>query len=91
MVLEYGHAANVLVTPPSRDNEFSTALVDAHCTSLWTSLVAPFADKYLAHGDEYFDNCCDAYARRVFSTAAVDVRWVSLWISVMDALGDSDL
>jgi len=54
MALTCTRAAKLLVTPPSRDRTFSTALVDALCTSLWTNRIVPFADKYLARGDGFF-------------------------------------
>ena len=61
-----GHTAEILVMPSSCDEEFSTAVVDVCCTSLWKSPVTPFAYSYLARTAEFFDSFRHAPATPVF-------------------------
>lgn len=49
-------AAKVLVMPPSCDGRFSTALVDACCTSLWTNPALPLTNRHLARADDFLDS-----------------------------------
>jgi hypothetical protein len=70
---------------------FSTAVVDAYGTSLWTSPAAPFADNHLARIDDFFGSSRHDVVSRAFSTASVEGARTSLWISAIDTFADSDL
>ena len=76
----HARAARCFVTAASCGVMFSTAAVDAACTSLWTRRAVRLGDKHLACVGDVFASA-ERGASRGFSTASVDARWASLWTS----------